>query len=361
MSSRTPQEWMERALMLAAKADGRVFPNPKVGAVFTKNGKLLGEGYHKKFGGPHAEVIALRTIKSSQKPDTLFVTLEPCHHYGKTPPCVDAVIDSGVKTVYIAMKDPNPKTAGKSIRKLRQKGIEVHLGLCAKEARFLNRSFVHHIKTGLPYVIVKVAQSLDGKIAAEKGKQTWLTGLEAKKYVHSLRRESSAIMIGANTLRVDDPLLNVRPKSSYHPKRVILSHSSKFSKKMRIFGSSPGGATVLMTPSNSPSSMTKSKLFDEHFTFKAGKSEQASLKNLLKVLGACGIQKLLVEGGQQLFSSFYRTGLAEEWQIITAPKFLGRGVSTLDELDIAGKNPKLALKNVQVLGEDHLAIFLTGK
>lgn len=203
---------MRLALKLAGKAAGQVSPNPMVGCVIVRKGKIISRGFHEKFGEAHAEINALKKINSKADGATMYVNLEPCHHFGKTPPCVDAVLASGVKRVVIAMQDPNPLTAGKSIKKLRASGIRVDVGVCEQEARFLNRFFIKYITKKMPYVIVKVAQSLDGKISNKPGKQFWLTGSRAKKHVQDLRSRVDAVLVGRGTVAIDDPQLSVRDK-----------------------------------------------------------------------------------------------------------------------------------------------------
>src|SRR5665647_2966705 len=194
------QFYMQRALGLAARAQGRTNPNPMVGAVIVKNGQLIGEGYHHQAGTPHAEVHALNEAGEQAAGATLYVTLEPCSHFGKTPPCADAVIKAGIKRTVIATTDPNPQVAGKGIERLREAGIEVELGVMGKEACRLNEVFFKYIQTGLPFVALKTAMTLDGKIAARSGDSKWITGEDARHYVHQLRNVYDAIMVGIGTV-----------------------------------------------------------------------------------------------------------------------------------------------------------------
>ena len=405
---------MQQALALAKKGQGHVSPNPMVGCVIVKNNRILAEGYHKKYGFSHAEINTLRKLKNRAKGATMYVTLEPCFHEGKTPPCVDAVIASRVRRVVIAMKDPNPLTSGKSIRRLKAKGISVNVGVCAKEAKALNRFFRKHITTGLPYVIAKVAQSLDGKIAARQGEQTWLTGKKARAYVQDLRKTVDAILVGRRTVEIDQPALNVRGKGSPQPIRVVLDSKGRLLRKKKIFlkeggpvilakinsiGTAKkyrdprGGSIVGAIPRNRPTegrkhgfaptlknsvrqkdgSVLRLKLartprgdiFQQfHIKFfknsisilpcRRGFRGQVSLTDLLKKLGRLGISSVLVEGGSQVFTSFFKEGLVDEWQFFIAPKRLGsKAVPTFSK----GRGPDLRKAKTSQIGKDILKVI----
>ena len=198
--------FMQRALELAARAKGRTSPNPLVGAVVVKDGEIVGEGYHRKAGEPHAEVIALEAAGENSRNATLYVTLEPCNHYGKTPPCTEAVIKAGISTVYVATPDPNPKVSGQGIARLREAGIQVHVGLLEEEARELNRFFFKYVTRELPFVALKVAMTLDGKIATRTGNSRWISNEKSREYVHQLRNTYDTILTGIGTVLADDPL-----------------------------------------------------------------------------------------------------------------------------------------------------------
>ncbi|MDD5492289.1 MAG: bifunctional diaminohydroxyphosphoribosylaminopyrimidine deaminase/5-amino-6-(5-phosphoribosylamino)uracil reductase RibD, partial [bacterium] len=219
------EKYMKLALQLAEKGKGKVFPNPMVGAVLVKNGKIISQGYHRYFGGAHAEVEAINNATQPVAGADLYVALEPCAHYGKTPPCTEAIIKAGIKNVYIAMLDPNPLVAGKGIKKLRQHHIPVIAGITTEKAALLNREYIHYIKHKRPYVIMKWAMSLDGKIATRTGDSKWISNEQARKYAHSLRANVEAIIIGINTVLKDDPSLTVRGiTGAKNPVRIILDH-----------------------------------------------------------------------------------------------------------------------------------------
>ena len=231
---------MKRALNLARKGQGFVHPNPLVGAVLVKNNKIIGEGAHERFGGPHAEVNAIRRAAQSPAGATLYITLEPCAHTGKTPPCTDLILKSNIKRVVVGAKDPHPLVSGKGLRILRNKGVRVETGVLEKEAAAMNRDFNYWVRRKVPYVIAKVAQSLDGKIATKRGQSQWITGEEARRYGHGLRAASDAILVGVNTILRDDPRLSVRLGKgrgaiNRAPTKVILDSRLRTPLRARIF------------------------------------------------------------------------------------------------------------------------------
>lgn len=348
--------YMLRAITLAKKGAGHVSPNPMVGCVIVKNGRILAGGYHEKFGGPHAEVNALRKSKNRARGATMYATLEPCFHEGKTPPCVDAVIASQIRRVVIAMKDPNPLTSGKSIRRLKAHGISVNVGVCEKEAKTLNRFFIKHVTTGLPYVIAKVAQSLDGKIAAGKGEQTWLTGKKARAYVQDLRKTVDAVLVGRRTVEIDRPGLNVRKKGAPQPVRVVLDSTGQLCRKKKIF-SKEGGPIILVVKNTG--GFLKNVLRQRPVIFvlpcRRGPQGPISLKDLLKKLGRLGVSSVLVEGGAQVFTSFFKERLVDEWQFLIAPKRLG--VQAVPAFS-GDRGPDLRQAKISRLGQDILKVIL---
>ncbi|MBF0105559.1 MAG: bifunctional diaminohydroxyphosphoribosylaminopyrimidine deaminase/5-amino-6-(5-phosphoribosylamino)uracil reductase RibD [Deltaproteobacteria bacterium] len=315
---------MLHALTLAAKGAGRCSPNPMVGCVVVKNSKVIASGYHQKSGSDHAEINALKKIKYHAVGTTMYVTLEPCCHFGKTPPCVDAVIRSGIKRVVIAMQDPNPLTNGRSIKKLEAAGIKVSVGICGDQAKQLNRFFIKAITKKRPYVIVKVAQSLDGKISTHKGKQGWITGERAKGYVQDLRSKVDAVMVGRGTVKIDNPMLNVRDARRPQPKRVILDPQLTVSLESLLF-KVPGGDVVLVCGLSTEHRRVLS--FKKHgvvvLCVKKNQRGGLDLDDALLCLYKNGINSVLVEGGAKVFSSFARSNLVDEWQFIVAPRVVG--------------------------------------
>jgi len=306
---------MRLALELAAKGLGSVEPNPAVGCVIVKNGKIIGKGYHKKFGGPHAEINALKNCKVSPAGATLYVTLEPCCHYGKTPPCVNAIIKASIKKVVAAVKDPTKKVAGKGFKILKKAGIEVKSGVCAKEAEKLNAPFFKFAKTKKPYVIVKWAQSKDGFLA-RSDKKRWISNSASRKNVQKIRKRVQAVLVGINTILDDDPMLTVRPDNGNQPLRVILD------SKLRI----PLNSNLIRTANKSPVCI---------FTTVSGKIKTKSvetikikgkinLKAVLAELGKRNIQQVLVESGAKLNTAFLEENLADEVIVYSSNEKLGK-------------------------------------
>ncbi|MBC7189335.1 bifunctional diaminohydroxyphosphoribosylaminopyrimidine deaminase/5-amino-6-(5-phosphoribosylamino)uracil reductase RibD, partial [Candidatus Aerophobetes bacterium] len=240
------EDYMRLALSLARKGEGKVSPNPMVGAVLIKNGKIVGKGYHRYFGGPHAEVEAIEDAGKKAKGSSLFVTLEPCCHFGKTPPCTDAIIKSGIKEVFVATIDPNPLNEGKGIRVLKKAGIKVEVGICEKEARELNRWFFKFIKENIPYVIVKSAASLDGKIATFRGDSKWITSEKARRWGKNLRFYADAILVGINTVIKDDPQL-LPPKKKERFFRLILDTHLNIPLKAKVLENQDISPTLVFT------------------------------------------------------------------------------------------------------------------
>lgn len=333
--------FMARALTLAQKGAGFTSPNPMVGAVIVKNGKILAEGYHHRAGADHAEIDALKKLKFKAKGATLYCNLEPCFHQGKTPPCVHPVIASGISRVVIANKDPNPKVKGRSIKLLKQKGISVTTGVLEKEGAYLNRIFFKWIQTQRPYVILKVAMSLDGKITPPGKTTGWITGPQSLKAVHRLRSQLDAILVGSNTIRRDDPQLNVRglPKA-HQPVRIILDSRLSTPSKAKIFHS-PGGPVWIAAINPKPSQLKR--IYDAPAKVLSVDSDArgyVSVKSVLTELSQRGVTSLLVEGGGRVFSSFLNAGLADELIFFVAPKVFGR--KALDCFpDVAGVHSSL--------------------
>ncbi len=309
---------MRRALRLAEKGRGWTLPNPMVGAVLIKDGKRIGEGYHTRYGADHAEIEAFKSCTDSVEGATLYVTLEPCCHHGKTPPCVDAVIASGVKKVVVASQDPSDKVNGKGIAKLREAGVEVEVGLLREEAELLNRDFYTYHQKKRPFITLKAAVSLDGKIATQRGLETPLTGEAARKQVHVLRHEHHAILVGAGTVLADDPHLGVRSIEGRDPLRIILKGKRKLAKTLQVFRDE----NVLVL-------------------------ENQDIESLMETLYESRVLSVLVEGGQEVFASFLEAGLADEIQLFQAPIILGEKALSLSE-----KPLELRLKDSRKLGQD---------
>jgi len=345
--------FMARCLGLAKKGAGHVSPNPLVGCVIVRNGKILAEGYHKKIGGSHAEVEALKKLRLKAKGATLYCNLEPCFHYGRTPPCVPLIIKSQISRVVLSHRDPNPKVSGRSIRLLKKSGIKVTTGVLEKEARFLNRFFISWITKGRPYVILKVAMSLDGKIASN-AKREWITNAQSRRRVHQLRSRVDAVLVGVNTVLQDNPLLNVRNiRGSRQPLRVVLDSHLRTPPRSKLF-SSRGGKVLVVTGSRSPNKQ-KDLIFKgaQIICSKKSKKGQVSLRPLLKKLAKKDVTSVFVEGGAEVFSSFLNAGFCDELILFVAPKLLGaKALDAFPHFDIEKINSSFSPHSIAFHHQD---------
>ncbi len=318
----TPNKlFMKRALALAAR--GRTSPNPMVGAVVVRGGKIVGEGYHPKAGELHAEVFALNQAGKLAKGADLYVSLEPCCHYGRTPPCTKAIIESGVRRVFAAMTDPNSLVCGKGIECLREAGIEVDIGLLGAEARKLNRAYVKRITSGQPFVLWKAAMTLDGKIAARTGDSRWITGERARKEVHRLRARFDAILVGIGTVLADDPELTVRGiTGAVNPLRVIVDGNARIPPTAKALNSD--AATVIVTRRDAPEDRLDA-LWSAGVRVLGVRDVDGriDLKYLMNELANMGVNSVLLEGGGELAASMIEAGLVDEGMIFIAPKIVG--------------------------------------
>ncbi|PIQ85609.1 MAG: riboflavin biosynthesis protein RibD [Candidatus Omnitrophica bacterium CG11_big_fil_rev_8_21_14_0_20_45_26] len=316
--------FMARALQLAARGRGRVSPNPLVGACVVRNGHIIAEGYHANFGGPHAEIVALKRLGKRAKGATLYVTLEPCSTWGKTPPCTDFIRQNGIKHVVIGCQDPNPLHAGRGIRLLRQKGIRVTANILREEAVKLNEAFAKWIKTQMPFVILKMAESLDGKIATETGDSKWVSGKAAREWAHSLRASVDGILVGKNTILKDNPRLTARHGrfKRTNPWRLVLDTKAQLSNRHRIFHQS--GTTVLVC-GESYLNRAVQKHRRSHISVMPVKlkDQKIDLRELVIKLGRLGVTSLLVEGGGETAASFLKSHLVDKIYFVIAPKIIG--------------------------------------
>jgi diaminohydroxyphosphoribosylaminopyrimidine deaminase/5-amino-6-(5-phosphoribosylamino)uracil reductase len=338
-------EYMKLALRLAAKGAGWVSPNPMVGAVVVKDGQIVGRGYHRRAGAPHAEVEALRAAGEAARGSDLYVTLEPCNHQGRTPPCTRAILHAGVRRVILAARDPNPRVAGHGAAYLASQGVQVEEGPLAAEARRLNEAWFKWVETGLPFVIAKAACSLDGKIATAGGESQWLTGEKARAYGQRLRHECDAILVGIDTVLADDPQLtarlaarktqNPKPKTQNpgrDPIRVVLDSTLRIPLTARLLHLDSPAPTWVACTEAAPKEKFKAlkDLGAEVLVLPAaGGSEsvpgggRVALKPLLELLGRRQVQSLLVEGGAEVLGAFFEAGLVDKFYFFYAPRFLG--------------------------------------
>lgn len=329
-------DYMERALSLARLALGSSSPNPAVGAVIAKDGVIIGEGYTQPPGSAHAEVAALRQAGEKSRGATMYVTLEPCCHFGRTPPCTQAIIEEGIAEVHIATLDPNPLVSGRGKAMLEGAGIKTCLGEHEEEARELNEAYIKFITTGLPVVTVKFAMSLDGKLATGTGDSRWISGEESRQFVHRLRWAADAIMVGVNTILADDPMLTVRGEGGEErgerkkPLRVIVDSKARTPPTARVF-SEPGITIVATTSAAEPARVKKLEEAGAEVLELPSREGLVDLEELLAELGRREITSVLVEGGSTLLGSFFDQGLVDKVVAFIAPVILG------------GKEAKLAV------------------
>lgn len=316
---------MRLALREARRAEGRTSPNPWVGAVVVKEGIVVARGYTHPPPGPHAEVVALAQAKGLAQGADLFVTLEPCSHYGRTPPCTEAIIKAGIRRVHVSMVDPDPQVNGLGIKALHEAGLEVVVGEGEEEARRLLEPYIKHRRTGLPFVIAKFACSLDGRIAAASGDSRWVSGPSAREWAHRLRTKVDAIMVGSQTVLVDDPLLTARPwgrHASRQPLRVVVDSQGRSPSTAKVF--SPGVPTLVATTDASPSRW-RTALASQGVEVQVLPQEggKVDLRSLLELLGRRGVLTLLVEGGGVLLGAFFDRRLVDKVYAIIAPMIIG--------------------------------------
>ena len=354
--------YMRRALKLAQKSVGRSSPNPMVGAVIVKGARLIAEGYHKYYGADHAEVAALKNARESVAGATLYVTLEPCRHYGKTPPCTDAIIKSKIGRVVIGMLDPDPRMRGESVKLLNQNGIKTTVGVLESDCLSLNEKYIKHRTTGMPFVTLKFAQTLDGRIAAADGSTTRISSPPSLKLAHKLRATHDAILVGVSTIIKDNPQLTTRLVKGRNPLRVILDSTLRIPLTAKVLQNQDKAKTlVAATPRAAKQKLAAlQKMGIEVLTVPPDKDGTVDLKNLLKTLGERNITSLLVEGGGAVITSFLRLHLVDKLVVIIAPKILGKGTDSVGDLNITelSKAFKLSFNKIYRSGED---IVVEGK
>ena len=348
------ERYMKQALQLARKGMGQVSPNPLVGAVLVRAGKVIAKGFHRQFGGDHAERDAIKRAKGSVRNATLYVTLEPCCHWGKTPPCTDAVIEAGIKRVVIATLDPHPQVAGKGARQLRDHGIEVVVGVLEEEAQRLNEAFFYYTRTGLPFITVKYAQSLDGRIATARGASRWISSEEAQAFVHHVRVEHDAIMVGIGTVLADDPQLTVRLVKGRNPLRICLDSRLRMPVNARVLQG--GGRTLIVTTEGNAQDKIAAiqSTGGEVLIAQRGLDERVDLRSMMQNLGEMGIASILVEGGKEVITSLLQGGLVNRMVVITAPLIIGKGIEAIGDLGILDLGGAIRFSSCEVtrMGED---------
>lgn len=345
--------YMRIVLDLAAEASGLVSPDPLVGAVVVKDGEIVGRGNYSKYGAPHAEAVALRDAGERAVGATVYTNLEPCCHHGKNPPCADALIAAGVKRVVSSISDPNPKVNSGGIEKLREAGIDVEIGLLEDEAREINEVFLKYITTRMPFVVLKLAQTLDGRIAQENGKPGHITSEESRREVHRLRAQYDAVMVGANTVRIDNPELTVRHIDGRNPKRIVVAGARPIPPDSRLFRDDNRKNTIVACTSDTVN------LYEdlEDVTIWEIEKDRGGNLSLIKLLMKIGVERIssvLLEGGSVLASAFIRRKLIDKLHVFTAPVILGSGLPSVTDIGPSSLDRalRLARTSVKTSGDD---------
>ncbi len=361
----TDTQFMLRAIQLAENGAGFVNPNPKVGAVIVKNGAMISEGWHTKYGAPHAEVEAINQAGIEDFSDcTIYVSLEPCSHFGKTPPCADLLIEKKFAKVVIGMTDPNPLVAGKGVAKLREAGIEVVENVCKEEVEWLNRIYIKSTIENKPYIMLKIAQTIDGFIALKNGQSKWISSEESRRRSHRLRNEFDAVLVGRNTSLKDNPLLTVRDAIGRNPLRVICDSNLSLPLDIALFNLEDNLRTVVCCSEESAKKRKARNLSlagVNILPIELNSDGRICLKDTVKSLREnFEITSLMVEGGATIYSSFVKLGLADEIQMFIAPKIFGEGISSFNAISINNVSDSYSfnLKSIDQSGTDIHAIFV---
>ncbi|MCD6353162.1 MAG: bifunctional diaminohydroxyphosphoribosylaminopyrimidine deaminase/5-amino-6-(5-phosphoribosylamino)uracil reductase RibD [Proteobacteria bacterium] len=316
---------MRLAIRLAARALGNTSPNPLVGAVIVKDGQIAGRGYHCRAGSPHAEINALKEAGNKAMGADLYLNLEPCIHYGRTPPCVDALLESRIKRVFVGMSDPNPLVNGKGIQKLREGGVDVKTGILEEECRKLNEIFVKYVTTQRPFVILKAATSLDGRIAAEGGDSKWITNEKSRQYVHQLRNQVDAVLVGIGTIERDDPMLTTRlqKRRGRDSVRIVVDSTLKISPRAKVLNLASNAPTLIATTPKA--SLKKIRAIENQggkvIVIPSRKSVDLTL--LMEILGKKDITSILIEGGSRINTSAFKAGIVDKVIFFYAPRIIG--------------------------------------
>lgn len=350
------EDYMKLALRLARRGMGRTSPNPMVGAVIVKDNRIVGRGYHRYYGGQHAEINAMENAGEDVRGATLYVTLEPCCHYGKMPPCVDAVIKNNIARVVIGSLDPNPRVNGRSVEILRQHGIATEVGVLEAECRSLNEAHFKFMTTGVPLVRLKFAETLDGRIATSTGDSQWLSSPSSQRRAHRWRSLHDAVMVGVGTVLADNPELTVRLVKGRNPVRIVLDSKLRIPLASKLLASQAAAPTLIATTSGADREKLAAlrQMGIEVMTIPEDERGEVDLTHLLKMLGQRNITSVLVEGGAATITSFLRRKLADRLVAIVAPKLMGKGIDAVGELNITevGQALKLSFTRTCRSGED---------
>lgn len=350
----TDTRYMRRALTLARKGVGRTAPNPAVGCVIVRDGLVVGEGWHKKAGTPHAEIHALQQAGPLASGADVYVTLEPCNHHGKTPPCSEALIAAGVRRVVVGMVDPFDQVSGRGIARLRSAGIEVEVGLLEADCRELNKGFIKYVTSGRPYVIYKSAMTLDGNIATVTGHSRWVSGEASRRYVHRLRDACDAVMVGVDTILMDNPQLNVRHVKGRSPLRVIVDTHLRTPESVNVLSGPLAKKTIIATCETNPKVHRRYELQGAMVMVCEEFDGRVAMADLLRKLGLHGVQTILLEGGSRLAGDMLKNGLIDECIFFYAPKIVGNGFApfTLPGIETMDSAIRMAFTQVGMSGPD---------
>ena len=344
--------FIEKTINLARKAEGCTSPNPLVGAVLVRNNKIIAQGYHKRAGLPHAEIEAIKKAGPKAKGSTLYVNLEPCFHFGRTPPCVDKIIETGIKKVVSATSDPNPLVRGKSMQKLKKAGVKVKVGLCTEEAKKLNEVFFKNMKKKLPFVVAKLAQTLDGKIATKSGTSKWITSKKARSYARSLRDKYDCVLVGVNTVISDNPRLDGLKKI---PFKAVIDPEGRIPLNSYLVRKNP--ENLFIFTSNTKRKKLKNILAKAKVFALNKKGGSFDLKKVLKILYAQGVTSVFVEGGSATLGRFFDQKLVDKTHLFLAPKIMG-GKESLTSIGAKGfslnKCPVIKEMSIERVGDDVL-------
>ncbi len=338
---------MARAIMLARRGRAWVAPNPMVGAVVVRDGVIVGDGYHRRFGGPHAEVHALKKAGKLAKGATLYVNLEPCCHYGKTPPCTERILESGIARVVAAMEDPNPKVSGKGFQQLRDAGVEVEVGLLEDEAALLNQPYLKKAATGRTWVTLKIAQSLDGRIAAITGHSQWISGKQSLRYAHLLRAMHDAVLVGSGTVAADDCQLTVRHVPGRNPVRIVVDSQFRMNPKAKIINTPDDAPTWVFGLKDAPVPAWANNPNVSLFHTDPDENGRVDLRQVHHIISELGVGSLLVEGGSRIWTSFLDQDLVDKVEVVVAPMLIGTGIEAISDLGILKVHDAIRLAPMQ--------------
>lgn len=355
MADTADNTYMSRALALAERGRGKTSPNPMVGAVLVKNGRIIAEGFHRKSGTAHAEIIALRQAGKRARGATVYVTLEPCSHTAQTGPCAQALIEAGVARVVYATVDPDPRVKGRGGRMLRQAGIKVKTGVLKQEALRLNEAYHYFHSNHRPFVTLKMAQTLDGRIATSSGDSKWISGPIARKMAHQLRAQNDAVLVGAGTVRQDNPALTVRHVKGRNPYRVVVSTSGRLPRQSQLLSDNKDFKTVVATNIKAAHKLSLgSNAGLTYWAVKQLRDGRLDPSDILTKAAEFGIRSILIEGGAELATSFLKAGLVDKYIAIVAPVIVGQGTNAVADLGVRKIADSIKLDRVTVerLGSD---------